>query len=138
MTSISDQSKTSLRPKLRRFCHVFVSAGTGFHIRTNVGQSMCCRYVGNNIRKRMFTIMQMMQHYTKHVKQVNDIHVLTALRKISIQFRDGQVNKSYFQQCKNKIHINPTNVKISLQKESQNKNYLKLYLVNIFNLINSF
>ena len=35
--------------------------------------------------------MQMIQHHIEHVKQVNDMHVSTVLRKVSILFRDGQV-----------------------------------------------
>ena len=37
--------------------------------------------------------MQMMQHNTEHGKQVNDMNLLTVLRKISIQFRHGQVKQ---------------------------------------------
>ena len=33
----------------------------------------------------------MIQHYTEHAKLFNDIHVSTVLRKISKQFRDGQM-----------------------------------------------
>ena len=33
----------------------------------------------------------MIQHYAKHGKQVNDMHVSTVLRKIYIHFRDGHV-----------------------------------------------
>ena len=40
--------------------------------------------------------MQMIQHYAEHAKQVNDMQVLTALRKISILFRDGQVIQIVF------------------------------------------
>ena len=35
--------------------------------------------------------IQMIHHYTEHAKQVNDMHVLTVLRKISTLFRDSQV-----------------------------------------------
>ena len=40
--------------------------------------------------------MQMMQHSTEHAKQVNDMNLLTVLRKISIQFRHGQVKQILF------------------------------------------
>ena len=40
--------------------------------------------------------MQMMQHSTEHAKQVNDMNLLTVLRKISIQFRHGQVKRILF------------------------------------------
>ena len=40
--------------------------------------------------------MQMMQHNTEHGKQVNDMNLLTVLRKISIQFRHGQVKQILF------------------------------------------
>ena len=40
--------------------------------------------------------MQMMQHSTEHAKQVNDMNLLTVLRKISIQFRHGQVKQVLF------------------------------------------
>ena len=36
------------------------------------------------------------QHYAEHAKQVNDMHVSTVLRKISILFRDGQVIQILF------------------------------------------
>ena len=40
--------------------------------------------------------MQMMQYSTEHAKQVNDMNLLTVLRKISIQFRHGQVKQILF------------------------------------------
>ena len=40
--------------------------------------------------------MQMIQHYTVHAKQANDMHLSTVLRKISNQFRDGQITQIIF------------------------------------------
>ena len=40
--------------------------------------------------------MQMTQHYTVHAQQVNDMHLSTVLRKISNQFRDGQIMQILF------------------------------------------
>ena len=39
--------------------------------------------------------MQIIQH-TEHAKQVSNMHVSTVLRKISIQFGDGQVKQILF------------------------------------------
>ena len=43
--------------------------------------------------------MQMIQHYTEHAKQVNDMHVSAVLRKISTLFRDGQVIQNKYSTC---------------------------------------
>ena len=40
--------------------------------------------------------MQIMQYYTEHAKQVNNMHLSTVLRKISILFRGGKVIQILF------------------------------------------
>ena len=60
--------------------------------------------------------MQMIQHYAEHAKQVNDMQVLTALRKISILFRDGQVIQIVF---------------LTVQKQKLWSNQLKEEKVNV-------
>ena len=52
--------------------------------------------------------MQMIQHYTEHAKQVNDMYVSTVLRKLSTLFRDGQVIQILFLTVPK--HIDSTNV----------------------------
>ena len=55
--------------------------------------------------------MQMIQHYTEHAKQVNDMYVSTVLRKLSTLFRDGQVIQILFLTVPK--HIDSTNVQTS-------------------------
>ena len=40
--------------------------------------------------------IKIIQHYREHGKQVNDMHVSTVLRKISVQSPDGQVKQTLF------------------------------------------
>ena len=55
----------------------------------------------------------MIQHYTEHAKLFNNMHASTILRKISKQFRDGQMIQILLLTVQKYDHINSANVKTS-------------------------
>ena len=56
---------------------------------------MCPRYVQITPERNVYN-MQMTQHYAVHAQKVNDMHLSTVLRKISNQFREGQIIQILF------------------------------------------